>query len=225
MTAKDVYGLLSKSGMTSSKGRMIFRFMDFSAKVTGKSGVGYAFQEWLEKWLAKQGVKVKKKKNSQDWPDFSLDPDENNTKGVVEVKTFDMEKAPHFDIANFDAYRRSLISDAYRLDADYLIFGYKLSKNGVFIIENLWIKKVWEIATTSKAWPLNCQVKQHVIYNIRPGIWFSKSKKAAACFGSRIEFVKAIADTLEKYRPGTSEPKEWFDKVSGNYKLHTGRSL
>ena len=48
---------------------------------------------------------------------------EDNTKNICEVKTFLRERSPAFDVSNFLGYINSLIERAYRLDANYLIFG------------------------------------------------------------------------------------------------------
>lgn len=82
------------------------------------------------------------KENTQAFPDFLLHKSRNDI-GLLEIKTFDSQKSANFDIANFDSYRRSLLSEAYRLDADYLIFAYELDSNGFLTIPKIWLRKIW----------------------------------------------------------------------------------
>lgn len=224
MTAKDVYDILLQKEIKKSKGFINFDFLGITTTIAEKSSVGYVFQEWLEVWMKNNKIKFEKNTNSQDWPDFFLEGDENNKEGVVEIKTFDADKKPAFDIANFDAYCHSLKTNAYRLDADYLIFSYTLDKKGVFQIKDVWLKKVWEISVPSEKYPVNCQVKKDVIYNLRPGIWYSPRAKFKP-FDSRSSFVEAINKTHLKYHNISETNREWLDAVRENYKKHTGKDL
>src|SRR3989344_3373130 len=166
-------------------------------------------------------IKFHKNANSQNWPDFYLDPGEDNIKGVVEIKTFESVKNPNFDIANFDAYFRSLRNNAYRLDADYLIFAYELNNIGDFKIKDIWLKKVWEISCPSKSYPIKVQAKQKIIYNIRPANWKSKKTKYRI-FDSRKQYVEAIYKTLQSYSTRKSESQNWLKEVAADYKKHSG---
>ena len=80
---------------------------------------------------------------------------------MVEVKCFDYNKSANFDTANFMAYRRSIIEFPYRLDSDYLIFGYKMA-DGAIEIADVWLGKIREITGPSADWPLKCQVKKAI---------------------------------------------------------------
>lgn len=224
MTTTQLYNLLINKGIKSSKGRIDFSFLEHKVKVTAKSSVGYVFQDWLESWMKNEQITSHKKTNSQEWPDFYLEPDANNTKGLVELKTFDFDEGPNFDIANFDAYCRSLKAYAYRLDADYLIFCYRLNNKGLFTIADIWLKKVWEISSPSKKWPIRCQVKQGIIHNIRPAKWYSAHLQNQ-CFKTRLKFVEAISKTLLQYPTRANESGKWLKEVMANYKLYTGKNL
>ena len=85
-----------------------------------KSAIGDLFQKWFSKWLASKNIQYRTQPNTQEFPDFLLDKD-SNTKGLLEIKTFDADRSANFDVANFEAYCPSLKNNAYRLDADYLI--------------------------------------------------------------------------------------------------------
>jgi NgoBV restriction endonuclease len=60
-------------------------------------------QEWLQNWMRVQGVEFEKNPSSQTFPDIFLDT-EDHTKGLLEIKTFDIDRGLGFDLANFDSY-------------------------------------------------------------------------------------------------------------------------
>ena len=113
-------------------------------------------QEWLQGWLDERGIEYAPSENTQMPPDFFLNPDDR-TKNLLEVKAFNRSAGPGFDIADFKAYIREIVEHPYMLHAQYLIFGYKMSNEGVVTIADLWIKNVWEITRSSKEWAINVQ--------------------------------------------------------------------
>ena len=187
-----------------------------------KSAIGDLFQEWLSKWLESKNIQYHTKLNTQEFPDFLLDKN-SNTKGLLEIKTFDGDRSANFDVANFEAYCRSLKNNAYRLDADYLIFSYKLA-DFKFTIANIWLKKIWEITVPSEQYPVKCQVKQKTIYNIRPISWYSTRGEYKA-FSTRKEFVTALYNTLIKYKKTQNDNQDWLKIVEQNYLDYTGERL
>ncbi|MGL5874427.1 MAG: NgoBV family restriction endonuclease [Xenococcaceae cyanobacterium] len=221
-SASDIYNLLIADEITASEGQIAFTFLNVSVEINNNDAIGDLFQEWLAKWMNSKGIKFRKVSNSQEFPDFILDP-ESNQKSLLEIKTFDFNNSPSFDVANFEAYCRSLRSQAYRLNADYLIFAYEL-KNSKFKILNFWIKKIWQITGQSDKYPVKCQVKQDVIYNIRPVLWYSERAKFKP-FSSRKEFVLALYSTLMQYPTTMNRSIDWFERVQENYLEHTGESL
>jgi type II restriction enzyme len=174
-TAEQIYKMLINNGITESVGNIKFDFLDVSVNIQEKSAIGDLFQEWFAKWLETNNIQYITPSNTQEFPDFFLDSI-SNTKNLLEVKTFDYNRSANFDVANFEAYCRSLRTKAYRLDADYLIFAYLLV-DGQFKIEKLWLKKIWQITGNSDKYPVKCQIKQEVIYNIRPVAWYSLKAK------------------------------------------------
>jgi len=123
-----------------------------------------------------------------------------------------INRSANFDIANFEAYCYSITTKAYRLDADYLVFAYTLIE-GNFRIKDVWLKKIWEITGNSERYPVKCQTKKDVIYNIRPISWDSSRAKFKS-FNSRLEFVKALHQTLMQYPKTQTLYKNWLDKVA-----------
>jgi type II restriction enzyme len=223
ITATQLFEKLKNAGIENKTGNTIFTFLGIDAKIRAKSPVGYVFQDWLENWMRSNNIEVRVPDNSQEFPDFYLNPDRND-KDLLEIKTFDADASPNFDVANFDAYTRSLKTKAYRLDSDYLIFSYKMTEDGDFSICDFWLKKVWEITCPSERYAVRAQIKQDVIVNIRPANW-SSSNPQFQVFESRKAFVKALYETLLAYPSRRDVSQDWYEEVATNYKLHTGNNL
>jgi len=218
--AKNLVSLLKQNNIVGAEGQIKIVLLDTEVNVADKSAVGNLLQEWLESWLTLNGFYHRVNDNTQIPPDFYLD--ESNDTNLLEVKTFDYIKSPNFDIANFDAFVRSLRTSAFRLDADYLIFGYSLS-NGVIKINDIWLKKVWEITCPSNQYAIRTQVKQNKIINIRP-YNFKSNSNGFQPLGSRLKFVEAIKKTLEVYQdPDYADA--WFQEVSLSYKHFANTEL
>lgn len=221
-TAEQIYEILIDNCITKSIGNIEFDFLDVSVNIQKKSAIGDLFQEWFAKWLEINNIQYRTPSNTQEFPDFFLDYT-SNTQNLLEVKTFDYSRSANFDLANFEAYCHSLKTKAYRLDADYLIFAYLLV-DAQFKVEKLWLKKIWQITGNSEKYPVKCQVKKEVIYNIRPVSWYS-SKAKFKPFNNRLEFVEALHQTLKQYSKTQMTSNDWLDTVDQNYLFHTGQRL
>lgn len=186
-------------------------------KINEKSAMWDLIQEWLWGRMNSQGIQYRTKENSQEFPDFLLDAN-SDIIGLLEVKTFDYSKSPNFDVANFEAYVRSLETHAYRIDADYLIIGYTLN-DWVINIKDIRLKKIWEICCASERFPLKTQIKQDMIYNIRPASWMS-TRTSYPIFTSKEVFIEAIQNTLNMYTKTLSNHWYWSANVWKNYKEH-----
>lgn len=219
--ANKILNSLIEDGINTAEGSISFDLMGVKVDVDKKSGIGNLIQEWLGEWLKSKNIYFREDDNTQVFPDFYLD--ESNKINLLELKTFDFEESPNFDVANFDAYIRSLRNDAYRLDADYLIMGYTLSA-GVIMIKELWLKKVWEITCPSERFAIRSQVKQDRIVNIRPYNFKTNSSSGFQPFSSRREFVNALKKTLNKYK-NEEYGESWFNEVKNSYREHTNQSL
>jgi len=218
-----LFQLLQQKGVKTSEGTIHFDFMDVNVEVSDKSSVGNLLQEWLGAWMKKYGYYYRESTNSQIPPDFYLG--ENDKLDLLEVKSFDYSKSPNFDIANFDAYTRSLLTDSYRLDADYLIFGYSL-ENGKITVKDLWLKKVWEITSASGNYAVKTQVKQKVIVNIRPYNFKSENYRGAfPPFKTRRGFVVGLHNTIAVYRHSEDTANNWLEQVEKNYQNLMSRPL
>ncbi len=221
-TAQEIFEQLKSKNLLAQQGYIEVFFAGIRVRVKDKSSIGNLFQEWFGVWLKEQEIFFRQKVNTQEFPDFLLHRT-SDQEGLLEIKVFDSNAGPKFDIANFDAYVRSLRTHAYRLNADYLIFGYTL-EDGVLKVKNFWIKKIWQISGTSKKTPIKVQPKQGRIYSLRPIVWFSKAKTVTPPFASRLEFLIAIRDTLVS-RDSTKYAEEWFREVSQNYESYFQTSI
>jgi hypothetical protein len=214
--SKRLYEAL-RNNLPKLLGGTLFKMGDISIDVEGKDGLGGLIEEWLGVWAIKNNFLVNSANvsgQSQEFPDYYIGED----KSLLEIKCFDADAGPNFDIANFDAYCRSLSIIPQRLFADYLIFSYRL--NGTKLsIDNIWLKKIWEITCPSQKYPLKTQNKKGVIYNIRPATWYSNNSKFKA-FSNWSEFVKALYKTEKEYHKLDGSKNE--DKFSATIKDQYG---
>lgn len=223
LSASEIFrSLYTQTKLIGKSGYISFNLNDLEVRIQAKDSIGNLLQEWFEAWLSSKEVWFEKAANSQQFPDFFLSP-QNPKQGLLEVKTFDWTRGPGFDLANFDAYCNSLLTDAYRLDCDYLIFAYTMD-NGQIKIQDMWLKKIWEMACPSSTYPLKVQEKKNIIYNIRPSIWYSERAKFKP-FRSKEEFLNALNETRYQYPQTRHGNAHWLNKVLKNYELHTGVRL
>lgn len=214
--------LVNEYKIIGEKGIINFSLKDLTISIETKDTVGNLLQEWLKAWLMKEEVEFEENANSQVFPDFYLDK-HNKKLGLLEVKSFDWDRGPGFDLANFDSYCNSLLSSAYRLNSYYLIFAYQMNGSEI-TIKNVWLKKIWELACPSGTYPLKVQEKKSVIYNIRPSTWYSERTKFKP-FNSLEEFLSALNETRYQYPQTRHTNGHWLQNVLKNYEEHTGVKL
>jgi len=226
VSAEQLYEkLVTDYKLVGQKGKISFTLKDITVEIETKDTVGNLIQEWLKAWMISNNIEFGNPPHSQDFPDFLLDPD-NPTIGLLEVKTFDYSKSANFDVANFMAYRRSVLAHPYRLDSNYLIIGYCMTGNSIEIA-NVWLKKVWEITGPSEDWPLKCQVKQGEVVNIRPVKWYNTERTTYKPFNSLIEFLNAFDGTQRQWTRTERDAltSTWLRTVTKGYKISTGKDL
>ncbi len=220
MSAQQLFSKLEQSGVLGEQGLTYFELQGVKTIVRDKSIVGNVIQEWLRGFMEKNSVGYRLKKNSQEFPDFLMDST-SDTSDLLEIKCF--TKSPNFDVANFQAYARSLLTHAYRLDADYLVFEYGSLGEGI-TIKRVWLKKIWEICGSSERSPLKIQWKQGIPVNIRPAVWYSVNSKFPP-FLSRSEFVGSIKKVLDTSSVSAGLQRNWFESVKRLYEQQTGGVL
>ncbi len=223
VTVQQLYSkLVNDYKIIGEKGAINFSLKDLTIAIETKDTVGNLLQEWIKAWMSKEQIEFEENTNSQTFPDFHLNI-ENKKIGLLEVKSFDWDRGPGFDLANFDSYCNSLLVDSYRIDSDYLILSYQMV-DSVITIKNVWLKKIWELACPSGTYPLKVQEKKSVIYNIRPGVWYS-DRATYKPFSTKEEFLAALNETRYQYPQTRHSNAHWLQKVLKNYKEHTGIEL
>lgn len=211
-TAREIFDILN-STILNKPGNIVFSMGGTSVTITTTDIVGNSIQSWLKQWLINNDIYQSEPHNTQEFPDFFLSA-ENEKDHMLEVKAFNYNATPAFDIANYESYIASVAVKPYRLNADYLIFGYTMDENGTIAIRKIWLKKIWEIAATSQRYPLNTQVKRDVIYNIRPNSRFKKDLPSP--FANKEEFLTAMYETQKLYR-GEENANEWKRLLQESY--------
>ena len=203
--SKEILNLL-KENKEELTGGITLTLGKLTIDIESKDSVGDLIQEWLFHYLKDKGINiyVPYDKSTQEFPDYYLEKS-NEKNNLLEVKTFNYNNGPGFDLANFDAYCKSLYIDPQRLYADYIILGYTLV-GAKLKIEEIWLKKIWELTgnkqltskTTQekypnlpKEFPINLQIKKSVIVNIRPYKWYSEDIKDKKMENEK-EFVEAL---------------------------------
>ncbi|MGP8215965.1 MAG: NgoBV family restriction endonuclease [Bacteroidia bacterium] len=197
LTAQQLYDkIVNEYNLIGQKGIIRFTINNLTVEVESKDSVGNMIQEWLLAWMKKENILFEASKNSQQFPDVYLKPPDKKS-GLLEIKAFNYEGNPGFDLANFDTYCNSLLEESYHLDCDYLVLGYTMSGHEIEI-SKIWLKKIWELSGGSKKWPIRVQDKRATIYNLRPTTWYSKSSKFKP-FNSKEEFLHALNETRHQY--------------------------
>ena len=223
LTSQQVYNkLIREDKILQLEGQIRFYLGDVDIIVKQKDVVGNIIQEWLQGWLDKRGIEYSVNDNSQMPPDFFLDR-HDDTKGLLEVKAFNRNATPAFDIADFRMYEEEIQAKPYMLYVDYLIFGYDMSPDGVVTIQDLWLKKVWEITRSMKEWPLNLQIKKNVVQKIRPGVWYSNGSRRM--FDSMEDFVSAVDQTVWQNPATRRDSGTWLKRFTSNYEDFYGKRI
>jgi len=228
LTAQEVYAkLINETKIIGGKGVISFTLKDIDINIESKDSVGNIIQDWIKAWLTKEGIDLRPVPNTQDFPDFWLDVP---TGGLLELKSFDYDASPNFDIANFMTYRNSLLTHPYRLDSDYLIIGYKMAGSEIEI-KDVWLKKVWEITGPMGNYGLNCQVKYGEIVNIRPRKWYLRSNRDRGpqfpLFTDLKSFLVGFDNTQRQWERTRRDPETstWLTRVIRGYRVATGIDL
>jgi NgoBV restriction endonuclease len=209
-----------QTGIISATGEIYFELHNIKTIIRDSSIIGNVIQEWLKSFMDKYDIQYRLKTNSQEFPDFLMNATSDEI-DLLEVKCF--KNSPNFDVANLQAYARSLLSKPYRLNSDYLIIEY-IDIHGGIVIKNIWLKKVWEICCASERSPLKTQVKQGFPYNIRPSTFYSKRAKYQP-FQTRRDFVLALKSVIDAIPNMNNIQKDWYKKVELLYKEQSKNEL
>jgi hypothetical protein len=212
---QTLFTALNRSNIKNVPGQMLCRNLaGLSFNINNRDIIGGVLQQWVGEWMNVNHITWSVPTNTQSFPDFIL---ANNTH--LEVKTFNYDESPGFDIANFGSYINSLLVTPERLDDDYLIIGYKFNGRDLTIVD-YWFKNVWELTGPSNTNFLSAQVKGGRVYNIRPKDWRNSNN----AFNSRKDFVTALSKAVQKFDYHNSGVT-WFGDVANLYHQKTGNQL
>ena len=212
--------LVEEFVMEGARVTIRFNLRDFGITVEQNNIVGNILEEWLDKWMTSKGI-VHVHNDKQASPDFWLNPNDLES-DWLEVKSF--TGSPNFDIAAFRSFINLVIEKPWKLHSKYLLIKYKM-QNGVVEIEQIWLKNLWEICSTSSSWPVKVQYKNKVIVNIRPATWYSK-RTDFKVFESLKDFLAAMEETIYQY-PDTrvTIALNWKKNLINSYERHYGKRL
>lgn len=222
--AQEVFAqLMANKNNLKFNGKIEFSMGGVNITVYQRDVVGNILQEWFAGWMDKNNIDYIPNPNTQMPPDFFLNPS-NIQQSLLEVKAFNIESSPGFDIADFRMYQEEIIDKPYMLDVDYLIFGYSMNqKTGIVTIEDIWLKKVWEITRRMSGWALNLQIKNNVVHKIRPGSFYSN--KSIPMFRNKEDFLSAIEETVYQNPKTHNQAGDWRPRFLDAYKKCYGVSL
>jgi type-2 restriction enzyme nlaIV len=115
VTPRELFeSLVEKDRILEIKGQIRFYLGDVDIVVKQKDVVGNIIQEWVVGWLQKNKYDFRINTNSQMPPDLYLNP-ENLTVDLLEIKAFNREATPGFDIADFNSFQKEIIAKPYML--------------------------------------------------------------------------------------------------------------
>lgn len=222
LTAKEIYDkLIYEDKIKTVAGQIKFHLGDVSIIIKRKDVVGNILQEWLEGWLVARDIEFAPNPNTQMPPDVYLCP-EDHTKNLLEIKAFNRESSPAFDIADFKAFVNELIEKPYHLDTDFLIFGYIMDEEtGDVIVKDLWLKKLWEITKTMDNWPITVQYKNNILQKMRPGNWYT-TRGNTHMFESKEDYLAAFEETIYQNPETRALGAQWKNRFKRSYKSHYG---
>ena len=227
MTAQEIYdALLYRDKIKSAKGQITFKLCDIKVIVTSKDIVGGAIENWLNEWLKTNNVDFEFNALTQSKPDLFLNTNDKK-KDLLEVKAFNRNAGPAFDLADFFGFADEIIHKPYLLDLDCLVFGYNMNEEtGDITVTDLWLKKIWQLAATSGEWPLKVQGTKDktIIKKVRPGTWYS-NRSTYKCFESMLDFLSAYEQTLFDYQATRSRASNWKFQLKQSYKNYYKEDL
>lgn len=192
---------LEKQFGSKTHGRIQFLIKGRRYDITSSDVIGGVVQDWIGQFLASRNdLKLFKNADTQDFPDYFLD---SRKSCAFEVKCYNVNGSPGFDLANFERYldavdgkRRALF-----VDADYLVIGYRQSAAGISL-EKFMLRKIWQMTGPMKKYPLGLQVKRGVAVNIRPKNFTSERMVKTGLFTSSDEFLAALDKAAKMFSRG-----------------------
>lgn len=204
----------TKQQLEGKQGNITINFANHPIVYSGNDIIGNSLQEWLPGWFKFLEVDIKPGEKSQEFPDFIAYF--NDKKYDVEVKAWNYNNNPAFDIANFHSFIEQTYNSPGKLNAYFIILGYKPANDGFikgFTVEKVFLKRIWEITNKSQKYPIGLQVKRNTPYAIRPCAFHKKSG-----FSNKIEFIEAIYKAFKQFPSDAIKftPEQWEEKVKNH---------
>ena len=200
LTANEVYNkLLNEEQICNEQGQIRFYLGNVDIIVKQKDVVGNIIQEWLQGWLTSRHIDFDPSTNPQMPPDFYLNKNNHDVE-LLEVKAYNSEASPAFDIADFKGFAKAVLLSPSALDTNFLIFAYKMSDDGYVSITKMWLKKLWEITRASERWPINVQFKNGEINKIRPAAASTWDKPPIKQKGNKYPHFANLSDFLSAFQ-------------------------
>ena len=205
---------ISKEKLEGKHGTITITFANRSHVYTGNDVIGNCLQEGLPDWFRFLGVNIRSGEGTQVFPDFVAQFGEQ--KYDMEVKAWNINNAPAFDLANFQSFVETTYKSPGKLNAQYFILGYKPDDDGFsqgFTVQKIFLKHIWEITSSTKKYPIGLQVKRNMPYAMRP---YNFNRHPKESFKEKIDFINAVKKAFELFPNPMLHftPEEWFDKVS-----------
>ena len=214
--AQQLFKRVQDARIKHSSGAMTFSLGNLTVQLESMDIVGGAIQDWFGEWLKDQKISYSTPQNTQSFPDFVL-----GSNDYLEIKCFNFQAGPAFDIANYGAYIDSLLVNPERIDASYLIFAYSMTDK-VITIEEIWMKNIWEIAGPSPTNILEIQKKRGEPVNIRPKKWYIRGNKN---FTNKDDFIEALHKSALHFAYPRSHTEDWLSKFKRSYQNKTGKEF
>jgi type II restriction enzyme len=211
--------LMQDFGFKDSTGQIVFTLKELAIVVNQNNVVGNILEEWLAKWMSENGIQHEHNEG-QSSPDFWLNL-ENKAEDWLEVKSF--TGSPNFDIAAYNSFINLILQKPYKLQSSYLLIKYAMA-DGEVVIENCWLKKVWEISSPSEKWPIKVQDKKGIIFNIRPAVWYSDNTDYPN-FECLEDFLAALEEVIYTYPDTHLKGATWKKEMIQSYKDYYGVEL
>ena len=139
---EDLYRL-TKEKLEGQHGTISITFANRTHVYSGNDVIGNCLQEWLPDWFQYLGVDIKKGDGSQKFPDFIAKF--NGVEYAVEVKAWNINNQPAFDLANFNSFLDTTYTAPGKLNAYYFILGYRPAEDGFsqgFTVERVFLKNI-----------------------------------------------------------------------------------
>ena len=103
ISAQQLYIALNQLNLDRLFGKITFSLAGVVVDIDTTDTVGITLQSWLKQYMKDNNIYFSEPQNTQEFPDFFLD-DVSPKQNMLEVKAFNYDRTPAFDIANFESY-------------------------------------------------------------------------------------------------------------------------